>query len=691
VYERPTYELKDVDSSIRAKVRRGLEVCQVGPIPFQRYAKEGWILEQDTQHRQHRDSRRGRLRWASMVAAAESLEGFEVWGAEVDGKLAATLMFAQVDGCIDLLYQQSLREFLPMRVNNALLFDTTRNLVARTDVRMIHNGLHSLDAPASVDHFKVRMGYTLRPLRQRIVFHPRLAPFFGQGVSSLVGGFADLFPTKEVIRKAEGLTRFYLNGKLPLARQSFPELLETRRDTLCKEVPSSGWFHAEYRLRDGREVLVSPAHPEDLEALVALHLTCFTEKEHAAIALGTPFIRDAFRWFITSLDTHTLVARLDGRIVGYTTLSNRPYRIPLLRACARSVFVGLLRRPSLAMRPEWAERFSPSTHSRPGIGTRAMAQIAFTGIAPELQGAGIGHILKETSIKVCRSWGVRGVLTGVRHDNLRAKALNMRFGFKERPDLSSSQLLSLCLQFEDAPSSPEVSTGAPPSKLPEPSQGLSASAPANAASQGYRPAAVADLEDIVRIHQLAFPDYFMTVLGPGFLRAYYLRVLEYVDHVFWVKEGERGLEGFVCGFRNPAEFYRQLEKRRWRIFLSIFKGVAFRPWIIRRLLASYSKVWRSILEEQPDTCEMSSIAVDPASAGQGTGHELAKVFVDAVRRQASAVILTTDAYGNDSVNRFYQKLGFELVGTCERSKGRMVNQYRMDLAPRTDAADGRQV
>jgi hypothetical protein len=240
VYDRATYELKDVDPSIRAKVRRGLEACKVGPIPLDRYAREGWSIEQDTQDRQGRRSRRGHEWWERMVGATAGLEGFEAWGAEVDGRLAAGLMLVRIDDCVGLLYQQSHTSYLPLRVNNALLFDTTKALVARPGVRLIHNGLHSLDAPASVDRFKTRLGYVVKPVRQRVMFHPLLAPWFGAGTAMVLDRLAGVYPQNEFIQKARGLTRFYLNGKLPFARQQFPELLEPYRDALCKylEVPS---------------------------------------------------------------------------------------------------------------------------------------------------------------------------------------------------------------------------------------------------------------------------------------------------------------------------------------------------------------------------------------------------------------------------------------------------------------------
>lgn len=239
VYQGPAYDLKDVHATTRACVRKGLEACTVRPIPLDRYALEGWEIERDTQDRQQRDSRLGKAQWEMMMRIASRLEGFEVWGAEVDGRLAAALLFVQIDECINLLLQQSRREFLPLRVNNTLLYSVTQALLKRPGVRMIHYGLHSLDAPPTVDRFKIRMGYQAIPLRQRVVFHPWIAPFMGGVTWAVLKQMAKLFPRSEFIRKGEGLTRFYCHGKLPLDRQPFPENLMQDRDSICAAAGSS--------------------------------------------------------------------------------------------------------------------------------------------------------------------------------------------------------------------------------------------------------------------------------------------------------------------------------------------------------------------------------------------------------------------------------------------------------------------
>lgn len=473
VYERPTYDLKDVEASVRSKVRRGLEACQVGQIPLERYAEEGWAIEQDTLVRQQRHSRLDQVRWDSMIHAAEGLEGFEAWGAEVNGRLGATLLFVRQDDHINLLYQQSLHECLPFRVNNALLFETTKNLVARPGVRGIHNGLHSLDAPSSVDLFKARLGYTAKPVRQRVVLHPRLAPLVGPAAGRVLRWLATLSPQNEYIRKAEGLARFYLNGQLPLARQPFPELLEARREALCGHLDSGPPLGHEGPVFQGQSIQIRPAGLADLPALTALHLACFTEQEHVALALGRPFLDAVYRWFIRSPETRVLLACHGKHLIGFTALSRRPYNLPMLRACKWVGLAGLLHRPRLLFRRDWLVRLGSLLLRQGELGHSEVAQVAFTGLAPEARGQGIGRALKDASIQVCREWGVDAVVTGVRWENLRARRLNERVGFVEVPELSSSRLVHLRLELKARCPVPARSASAPsPKANPEPPSGL---------------------------------------------------------------------------------------------------------------------------------------------------------------------------------------------------------------------------
>jgi len=234
VYDQPSYTLDGLDRRSRQNIRSGLKNCRVELISFERLAKDGWSLEKDTLDRQGRHVNLKEETWRQRCMAAADLPGFEAWGALVDGRLAASLLTFQMEDCCEMISQQCHRDYLRERVNNALSFVVTQTMVSRTNIRSIFYALHSLDAPASVDEFKFRMGYTTKPVRQRVVFHPWLALFFNRASHATVKQLLRRYPGHPTLAKAEGMLRFYLEGKRPLNEQNWPECLNHRKKELLK-------------------------------------------------------------------------------------------------------------------------------------------------------------------------------------------------------------------------------------------------------------------------------------------------------------------------------------------------------------------------------------------------------------------------------------------------------------------------
>jgi ribosomal protein S18 acetylase RimI-like enzyme len=75
-----------------------------------------------------------------------------------------------------------------------------------------------------------------------------------------------------------------------------------------------------------------------------------------------------------------------------------------------------------------------------------------------------------------------------------------------------------------------------------------------------------------------------------------------------------------------------------------------------------------------------SVAVAPEAQGQRMGQVLVKAFLEeAVRRGLKHVDLTTDKNNNDSVNQFYQRMGFRVSRTFVTPEGREMNEYVIDV------------
>jgi len=234
INEEPSYSLDNLKSKNRRHVRIGLKNCRVEQISLEHLAEEGWLLEKNTVQRQQRRIAINKEIWRQRYMAAADLPGFETWGAFVDGRLVASLLTFQYGDCCEGISQQSHRDFLSLRINNALLYVFTQKLIDRSEIRSIFYGLHSLDAPASVDQFKFRMGYSPKPVRQRVVFHPCLKAFANtitHKISVSLLRFGWHYP---LITKAEGMLRFYLQGRRPIQQQDWPECIVDKKSDLLK-------------------------------------------------------------------------------------------------------------------------------------------------------------------------------------------------------------------------------------------------------------------------------------------------------------------------------------------------------------------------------------------------------------------------------------------------------------------------
>jgi hypothetical protein len=232
-YDRPSYDLTLLRKKARYDVRQGLTSCLSGKISFQQLANEGWPLVLDTLERQGRHGALSFKTWHLMCMAAAGLPGFEAWGALIEDRLAAAAITFQMEDCCYILYQQSLSDYHPKKINNALGFIITREMIARPGITSVFYGLHSLDAPASVDEFKFRMGYVAKPVRQRVVFHPWLTVALKNGGHAVISKLSRWYPGNPTLSKAEGMVRFYLEGDLPLNQQRWPECLVNQKYDLC--------------------------------------------------------------------------------------------------------------------------------------------------------------------------------------------------------------------------------------------------------------------------------------------------------------------------------------------------------------------------------------------------------------------------------------------------------------------------
>ena len=183
------------------------------------------------------------------------------------------------------------------------------------------------------------------------------------------------------------------------------------------------------------------------------------------------------------------------------------------------------------------------------------------------------------------------------------------------------------------------------------------------------------IKELALLHEKAFPDFFLTQLGLPFLRTLYKGYLEDGDSGIVIAEDQGKLVGLLAYSRDYPNFYKGLIKRSIIQFgLCSFLAVLRHPSFAKRLLSAFKKSDSVVKTER--YVELSSICVEPDSAGKGIGTQLIdhlKSMVDF--RQYAYINLETDADHNESANRFYQKNGFRLAETYTTAEGRRMNEY----------------
>jgi ribosomal protein S18 acetylase RimI-like enzyme len=198
------------------------------------------------------------------------------------------------------------------------------------------------------------------------------------------------------------------------------------------------------------------------------------------------------------------------------------------------------------------------------------------------------------------------------------------------------------------------------------------------AAIALRPAVAADVPEMVKIHRNAFEGFFLTKLGPKFLRELYTAFLSSADAVDWVATDGGTVVGFVVGTCRPKGFFKRLLFRRGARFL-LYATEAFvrNPWQVGRRLAA-AVVYRGDFpaEVAGTGALLSSIAVDPGHKCRGIGKLLVEAFAaDAFVRGAQFIYLITDQVNNDSVHNFYRQTGFLSESTLIKPGGRMMTRY----------------
>jgi ribosomal protein S18 acetylase RimI-like enzyme len=186
-----------------------------------------------------------------------------------------------------------------------------------------------------------------------------------------------------------------------------------------------------------------------------------------------------------------------------------------------------------------------------------------------------------------------------------------------------------------------------------------------------RPMKEGDLDAVVAIHLAAFPSFFLTFLGPRFLRVFYGAVM--CDGIALVAAGNDRVAGFVVGMLDSKSFYRRLLRKRFlQVAFAIVPAVLRHPSTLLRVIRRA----RQRTSEESNGAELMSLAVDPREQHRGAGRALVEAFAArALEAGAGSLWLITDAADNDAVKTFYRSVGFTRRRSFTNAEGRALEEY----------------
>lgn len=177
-----------------------------------------------------------------------------------------------------------------------------------------------------------------------------------------------------------------------------------------------------------------------------------------------------------------------------------------------------------------------------------------------------------------------------------------------------------------------------------------------------RKATLNDVENIVRIHLDAFEGFFLTTLGPDFLRFYYTCFLKSLETVTMISEEDGKVYGFAASTKYSKGFNGRLIKSHLFTFATLSLKMLFTtPKSLLRLIKNLTKKAETI-EDDEDYAELYSIGVGKDAQGKGVGKLLLSASETAMKLQGvKRLSLTTDYYNNEQAIGFYHALGYDTL------------------------------
>jgi ribosomal protein S18 acetylase RimI-like enzyme len=187
-----------------------------------------------------------------------------------------------------------------------------------------------------------------------------------------------------------------------------------------------------------------------------------------------------------------------------------------------------------------------------------------------------------------------------------------------------------------------------------------------------------DLPEAVKLHLVAFPDFFLSFLGPSFINLLYRFYITSDECLALACRSNKNnrLIGTIIGTTEPEGFYRRLAFKHFFYFgWASLKPLMRQPIIFKRLLRAF--LYRGDYPESvAGGALLASICVNPTESGKSVGSILVKEFENRIwEKGVPFVYLITDLDRNEAVQKFYENLGLQIESEFTTPEGRNMRRY----------------
>jgi len=170
------------------------------------------------------------------------------------------------------------------------------------------------------------------------------------------------------------------------------------------------------------------------------------------------------------------------------------------------------------------------------------------------------------------------------------------------------------------------------------------------------------VKEVVDVHLSAFPNFFLSTLGAGFLKTYYRCFALHKSGNLIVAMMNNKVVAFAAATSECRGFNTSLLKSNlfafgWRLLVLLFT----KPMAIVHLAKNMTKTSEEVVDNE-DYAELYSISTTAVVQGKGIGSKLMEQLEAQLKEQGvEKVSLTTDYVGNEATLGFYKKNGYGVL------------------------------